>query len=151
MSRAIKVVAAIEACKGLVVLLAATAVLTLVHRDLHALALSLVEHLHLNPASKYPQIFVLAADDLNNTRLMLLAAGAVGYSALRFVEAFGLLREKAWAEILAAGSGVIYVPFEILAVLREPSAFHWGLLVVNLVVVAVMVHALMRRGREKGA
>nr|WP_256200490.1 DUF2127 domain-containing protein [Verrucomicrobium spinosum] len=86
MSRAIKIVAAVEACKGLAVLLAATAVLTLVHKDLHALAVSLVEHLHLNPASKYPQILVLAADDLQNTRMMLLAAGAVAYAALRFTE-----------------------------------------------------------------
>jgi uncharacterized membrane protein (DUF2068 family) len=148
-SRAIKIVAAIEACKGLVVLLAATAILSLVHKDVHALALSLVEHLHLNPASKYPQIFVLAADDLKNVRLLLLATGAVGYSALRFVEAYGLLREKTWAEILAAGSGAIYVPFEILALMRKPSAFHWSLLLVNLVVVAVMVHALVRRGRGR--
>lgn len=41
------------------------------------------------------------------------------------------------------------MPFEVVAVMREASAFHWGLLGVNLVVVAVMVHALMRRGRER--
>lgn len=132
-------------------MLAATAVLTLVHKDLHALAVSLVEHLHLNPASKYPQILVLAADDLQNTRMMLLAAGAVAYAALRFMEAYGLLREKTWAEILAAGSGAVYVPFEVVAVMREASVFHWSLLLVNLAVVAVMVHALLRRGRGAGA
>lgn len=147
MSRAVKAVAAFEAFKGAVVLLASTALLPLVHKDLHALVLSLVEHMHLNPAAKYPQIFLSAAGDLQNTRLVVLAIGAAGYSMLRFVEAFGIFHERAWAEMLAAGSGAIYVPFELLGLWRAPTLLHLGLLVANVLVVAVMMRSLLQRRR----
>lgn len=144
-SKAVKVVAIVEAFKGIVVLLASTALLSLVHKDLHALALSLVEHMHLNPAAKYPHIFLLAAGDLHNTRLVGLALGAAGYSMLRFIEAYGLLRERAWAEVLAAGSGALYVPFELVEILRQPTLLHASLLAANVLVVAIMIHSLLRR------
>lgn len=145
MSKAVKVVAIVEAFKGAVVLLASTALLSLVHKDLHPWALSLVEHMHLNPAAKYPQIFLLAASDLNNTRLAGLALGAAGYSVIRFIEAYGLFRERGWAEVLAAGSGAVYVPFELLETVREPTLLHACLLAVNLLVVFIMVNSLFQR------
>lgn len=150
MSKAVKAVAAFEAFKGAVVLLAATAVLSLAHGDLHRLALSLVEHAHLNPAARYPQIFLAAANDLHNAHLVGLALGAAGYVLLRFVEAFGLLRERAWAEVLAAASGSIYVPFELIEAWRSPTLLHLGLLGANVAVVAIMVRALLRRRAPPG-
>ena len=38
---------------------------------------------------------------------------ALTYSAIRFTEAYGLWRERRWAEWLSAVSGAIYLPFEI--------------------------------------
>ena len=145
MSKAVKFVAVFEAFKGALALLGATALLSAAHKDVYALALSLVEHLHLNPAAKYPQIFLLAANDFHNLHLVSLALGAAMYSALRFVEAFGLYRERAWAEVLAAGSGAIYVPFEVAECVKHPSPLNFTLLAVNLAVVALMVYALFRR------
>lgn len=145
MSRTLQAVATFEALKGVVVVLASSAVLSLAHKDLHALALSLVEHTHLNPAAKYPQIFLSAANDLHNAHLLMLALGAAAYSLLRFVEAYGLYRERVWAEMLAAVSGAIYVPFEVLALWRAPTWLHGALLALNLAVVAIMVVALRRR------
>ncbi|RYF74040.1 MAG: DUF2127 domain-containing protein [Comamonadaceae bacterium] len=145
MSRTLQAVATFEALKGVVVVLASSAVLSLAHKDLHALALSLVEHTHLNPAAKYPQIFLSAANDLHNAHLLMLALGAAAYSLLRFVEAYGLYRERVWAEMLAAVSGAIYVPFEVLALWRTPTWLHGALLALNLGVVTIMVGALLRR------
>ncbi len=148
MNGAIRLVAFFEGLKGLVVLLAGTGLLSLVHKDLHALALSLVEHAHLNPASKYPQIFLEAASNLQESRLLLLAFGALLYAALRFAEAYGLYFRRAWAEVLAAFSGAVYLPFEVLELVRSPTALHAGLLLANLAVVAVMGLALLRRRRQ---
>jgi uncharacterized membrane protein (DUF2068 family) len=145
--RAIEAVAFFEAFKGAVVLVVASGLTLLVHRDLHALAERLVAHTHLNPASRYPQIFLEAVDHLQNTRLSLLALGAAAYSALRFLEAYGLFRRAAWAEVLAALSGAIYVPFEIANLLRRFTWLSLGALVLNVLVVLVMVAALMRRRR----
>ena len=91
MKGAVRVVALFEALKGLVVLLAATGVLAFVHKDLEAIAVKLVEHAHLDPAARYPEIFITAAGDLQDSRLALLALGAAAYSALRFIEVFDLV------------------------------------------------------------
>lgn len=143
--RAIRTVALFEAAKGAVVLLAATGLLALVHHDLAAMAAALVQHTHLNPASKYPRILLDAVAHLQHLRLWWLALGACAYSALRFAEAWGLYRQRPWAEWLAAVSGGIYIPFEFANVVHERSALSVVLLVANAAVLAVMVWALAGR------
>jgi uncharacterized membrane protein (DUF2068 family) len=145
---AVRTIALFEGLKGLVVLLAATGALTLVHKDLAALAVKLVEHAHLDPAARYPEIFITAASNLQNTRLALLALGAATYSGLRFIEAYGLLRERAWAEVLAAGSGAVYVPFELLGFVHKPTLLHATLLLANALVVLVMISAFLQRRKR---
>lgn len=141
-SNAIRLVAAIEGLKGLLVLLTASGLLALLHHDVHRLAAELVAHAHLNPAAKYPKIFLDAAAQVTDTRLWQLAAGAAAYSLLRLVEAYGLYRQRAWAEVLAALSGAVYVPFEVLELLRHPSALAAALLALNVAIVLLMVRAL---------
>jgi uncharacterized membrane protein (DUF2068 family) len=62
------------------------------------------------------------------------------YSGLRFTEATGLWRAKAWAEWIALISGAIYVPFEVYKLVHRVSFFHVSLLVINLAVVAFMFY-----------
>jgi len=143
--RVIRTVAYVEALKGLIVLLGATGILAIIHRDLHGAAVRLVEHAHLNPAARYPRIFVDAAAQLQDVRLVLLALGAAGYAAVRFAEAYGLYFERAWAEWLAAVSGAIYVPFEVTSLLAHRSWLSFSILLLNIAVVLVMVRALLRR------
>lgn len=149
-SAAIRTVALFEAFKGAVVLMAASGLLLLIHQDVHAMAAKLIEHLHLNPASRYPQIFLDTTSSLHDGRLVLLAVGAGGYALVRFVEAYGLYGEKAWAEFLAAVSGAIYVPFELAELLRRPTWHGALLLAFNLFVVALMVMALLQRRKRGG-
>ena len=149
-STAIRTVALLEAFKGGVVLLAASGLLSLIHQDVHALAARFIEHLHLNPASRYPQIFLDATSNLSDRRLALLAVGAAAYALVRFVEAYGLYGEKAWAEVLAAVSGAIYVPFELVEILRRPTWHGALLLAFNVFVVSLMVGALRRRRARYG-
>lgn len=148
----VRAIAVFEGFKGFLAICAASGLLLLVHEDLHALAVSLVEHTHLNPAAKYPRIFVEAATHLQDSRLVLLALGAGAYSLLRFVEAYGLYREKTWAEALAAVSGAIYVPFEMAELVHRPGWLSVVLLAVNIAIVAIMVRALRQRrlGRIDG-
>lgn len=144
-SSAIRLVATLEGIKGVIVLFAASGLLALVHHDVHRLAALLVEHAHLNPASKYPKIFLDAATQVNDPQLWQLAAGAAAYSVLRLAEAYGLYRDRAWAEVLAAVSGAIYVPFELMELVHRPTGLAASLLTLNLAVVALMVYALNAR------
>lgn len=148
-SGAHKAVAAFEAFKGALVIAASSGLLMFVHQDLRSLTAKLVEHTHLNPASKYPHIFLDAATHLQDTNLLVLALGAGCYAALRFVEAYGLYRGAAWAEALAALSGAVYVPFEVANLWRGANWLSFGALALNLLVVAVMVVSLLRRKRSQ--
>ena len=142
---AIRAIACFEAFKGVVVLVAATGVARLMHKDLGDIAERLVEHAHFNPASRYPRIFLDAVERVQDTRLLWLAGGAAAYVTLRFAEAYGLFRERAWAEWLAALSGGLYVPLEIAKLVDRPSTLGAAVLIGNLAVVAVMVWALLQR------
>lgn len=90
-------------------------------------------------------MFVELAGQLDDTRLLQLAAAALAYSSLRMVEAYGLWQGRAWAEALAAASGAVYLPFELAELLRRPGLLSAGLLAVNLAIVAFMVYSLKRR------
>jgi uncharacterized membrane protein (DUF2068 family) len=143
--KAIRAVAYFEACKGLLAIAAASGLLALLHKDVADFALRMVHLMHLNPASHYPSIFIDAASRVGDSRLWLLAVGAAFYSMLRLGEAYGLYYEKTWAEVVAAASGAIYVPFEVLGLLHHPNLLHATLLAVNLAIVALMLYALWQR------
>jgi len=139
---ALRAAAVFEALKGVVVLVAGTGLLSFMHKDVHDLVVRLVEHAHLNPASHYPKIFLEAAARINDEKLLLLAAGAALYAAVRLIEAYGLFLARPWAELLAAVSGGIYVPFEMYHCVHRPTWLSFALLALNLAVVVIMVRAL---------
>ena len=147
---AIRVVALFEAFKALLALCAASGLLLLLHKDLNEYAVRLVAHTHLNPAAKYPHIFLEAAAHADNSRLVLLALGAAAYMLLRGAEAYGLYYERAWAEVLAAASAGLYIPFEIVELVRHPGWLGLLVVVANVAVVVVMLRALQLR-RSKSA
>jgi uncharacterized membrane protein (DUF2068 family) len=144
-------VALLEATKGAVVLLAGFGVLALVHRDAQHVAEVIVHHMHLNPARHYPRIFVDAAARMTDARLWMLVAGAFAYCAVRFTEAYGLWRERWWAEGFAALSGAVYMPFEIYRFVRGEGWIAATALAINALVVGFMVYALRARRREEAA
>ncbi len=148
---AVRTVAWIEAFKGVFALLLASGALALLHRDLHGLALFVIEHAHLNPAAKYPGIFLELADHFGDSRIRMLAAGAAGYAVLHLIEAVGLFKEKAWAEILAAGGASIYIPFELVELSRFPSLAVLSVLAINIAIVWIMVRALWAKRKASAS
>ena len=141
----LRVVASFEAAKGAIVLVAGMGLFELMHRDVQAAAEHLVHNLHLNPASHYPRIFIDASVWLNDSRLRMLAVGAMVYALVRFVEAYGLWRERRWAEWFGAISGGIYLPLEIYNIIERISWARVTLFVFNCLVVAYLAAALTKK------
>jgi uncharacterized membrane protein (DUF2068 family) len=131
----LRAIALFEAAKGSLVLLAGSGLLYLVNRDVQEIAARLVRHLHLDPARRFPSIFLHVASQSTPGRLKLLALGALLYSVMRFLEAYGLWNARRWAEWFAVATGVIYMPFEAFALARRPGPEPLLALVINLVVV----------------
>jgi uncharacterized membrane protein (DUF2068 family) len=143
LARAVRAVALFEGAKGALVFLAGFSALSLIHHDGQRFADELVGHLHLNPASRYPRIFIDAAAHLTDARLWLLATVAGTYGLVRFVEAYGLWRGRRWAEWFAAVSGGIYIPFELYELFRGAVWISLGALLINVVIVGLMINALL--------
>jgi uncharacterized membrane protein (DUF2068 family) len=150
-AEAVRAVAVFEGAKGAAVLLAGFGVLSLIHHDVEHVANVIVRHMHLNPARHYPQIFLHLAARVTDRNLWWLAAGALAYCLVRFIEAYGLWRQRAWAEVFAAASGAIYLPFEVYRLLRGESWVAATALGLNVVVVAFMLYALWTRRRTAEA
>jgi uncharacterized membrane protein (DUF2068 family) len=150
-SVSIRAVALIEAAKGLLVLLAGFGVLFLIHHDVGRFAAGLVRHSHLNPASHYPEIFLKAAARVTDKRLWFLALAALVYSGVRFIEAYGLWRRRAWAEIFAIATGAIYLPIEVYEIVERVTAVRITVFVMNALVVALLSYERMCKSNVNSA
>jgi len=148
MTRALKVVAIFEACKGLLVLFAGVALFSLLHQNIQVVAEQLVGHLHLNPAKHIPRIFIEAAGSLNDGRMFLFALFALLYSSMRFVEAYGLWFARRWAEWFALVSGSIYLPIELYELTKGVSWLKIIFVLINLLIVLYMAMMLKRNRNE---
>lgn len=146
---ALKTMALLEAGKGVAALLGLLGVLSLLHHDLHALALELIGHVGLSPAQHYPQLLLQAIDQFNMTPVHTLVWMGGLYVTVRFAEAWGLWRDRVWGEWLGVISSGVYIPFEIHHVWWHR---HWQgalVLLLNMVLVCVLLLRLRQRQRQK--
>ena len=141
-----RLVAAWEAVKGVLVLLAGGLATYVLRPDEDRSIDEIVGHFHLNPAGHTSHIFQKALDRLGDTQLVLLAAGSLAYALLRFVEAYGLWTEKRWGWILGIASAALYLPLEISGMLHRITAVNVGVFALNLAIVAVLWFNRPRQG-----
>ncbi|MES2412584.1 MAG: DUF2127 domain-containing protein [Pseudomonadota bacterium] len=143
--RALHAIALFEAVKGLAALLASLGLLELLHHDVHRLAMALLWHFRLDPQMHYPELLLHYADLLGAVNLRTMAPVAVAYITVRWLEAYGLWKEKVWAEWLAALSGALYIPLEVAHLVHRPGLINAGVLLANIAVVGFMAFQLWRR------
>lgn len=148
-TRVVRSVALFEATKGALVLAAGCGLLTLLHRDVGAIAVDVIGRLHMDPERKYPGIFIEAASRVTDSRLWFMASLAAVYSAFRFLEAYGLWKQRSWAEWLALISGGIYLPVEVYEVIERLTWMRLTALVLNLLIVYFMAQVLWRNAQAR--
>jgi uncharacterized membrane protein (DUF2068 family) len=145
--RILRSVALLELAKGLLVLLVGVGFVSLSRRgfEFEGIARHLLGLLHLHRGRLY-EVFLKAAEQLGDTNLVEVAVFAGLYSAMRFVESYGLWRQRVWAEWVALISGASYLPLEIYGLSHHPTAMKWAVFLLNLAVVLYMVY-LRRQDR----
>jgi uncharacterized membrane protein (DUF2068 family) len=134
-------VALLECAKGVAVLLIGFGIAAALHHyhDVEDIASTLLFALHIEKHHHLSAIFLRAADRLENTNLIMIAVAAASYSLLRFIEAYGLWNGRAWAEWFALISGAVYLPLEMYELSRHATPIRFGILVVNVIIVAYML------------
>jgi len=145
----LRAVAFVEFAKGIFVVLMGICALALVHKDVWLLAESLLALLHVNTDRHSAQLFLDFADSLTDARLWAAAYTAFAYAALRFTEAYGLWRERTWAEWVAFVSGSLLLPLEVRELMRGVTLVRCTLLLVNLAIVIYMLYVILANRRER--
>ena len=135
--QALRTVSVMEFAKGVVVLMA---VISLYWLDPSDVADAFLNFLHISPDRHFAHLLFRLADRLSNIKMWHLMLGASVYSGLRFAEALGLWRARAWAEWIALVSGAIYLPYEIFRLMHRVTLLHISIFLVNLAVVAFMFY-----------
>lgn len=147
--RALRVIAAFEAGKGILALAASLGLLSLLHRDLHLMAVSLIGHVGLDPGGQYPAMLLSDIDRWSGADLRTVLLLAWVYSLVRGLEAIGLWKERPWGEGLGALSGALYIPFELRHFVHQPSAIAAGVIAFNVLVVGFLAWQLRKRQRSQ--
>ncbi len=142
-------IAAFEAVKGLLALVLLGLVLSLTQVNMHAWVLSHIQSWGLNPENRFAAMALDYAEALPHTDLHVVIWLALGYTALRFCEAFGLWNNMNWAKYLGAGSGAIYIPFEIEHLINEPNMGSIAILGINIYIVAYLLMHLLHEKQKK--
>jgi uncharacterized membrane protein (DUF2068 family) len=142
--RGLLIVSVLEGAKGMLVLLVGFGLLELIHKDVHLAAEQIVQHFHLNPARRYPKIFIDTANNLTDEKLLTLAISAMMYSVVRFIEAIGLWRRRQWAEWFGLLTGGMYIPIELFEVTRGMTWPKAVVLTVNVGIVVYLASVLYR-------
>ena len=144
-SKALHAIALFEGVKGVAAIIASFGLLSLAHHDVRAIALALIGHFHLNPDAHFPRILLDDAAILANANLSQAVLLAWAYAAIRLTEGYGLWKDRAWAEWLAAVSGAVYLPLELSHLLAHTTVINGMVLTGNIAVVVYMVVRLRRR------
>ena len=148
--RVLRTVASFEFFKGIFVVLMGICALALVHKDSWLIAESLLALLHISTDNRFAQTFLDFADSITDARLWAAARIAFAYAALRFTEAYGLWRERTWAEWVALISGTLLLPFEVRELFRGVTFLRCALLIGNTAIVLYMVYVILENRRERG-
>jgi uncharacterized membrane protein (DUF2068 family) len=144
----LRTIASYQLIKGIAAIIASIGLLNITHQNVRHFTSRLINFFHLDSDAHYLKTLFDYTDLLNNDDLYLIVLMACCYAGIRFAEGYGLWRNRAWAEWLAAGSGAIYLPIEISHLIKHVSIINIGVLATNAAVVAYMIYRLRWRRIE---
>jgi len=141
----LRVIAVYKFCKAVVLLVFSLGVLQLLQPSVLARVQRWVDALASMADRRALQHILGVITGSSPQRLELVAVGALLYATLFTVEGVGLWLGKRWAAYLTVIATALLVPVEVYALARHVSAARVATLLVNLAVVAYLIHHLRIR------
>ena len=117
----------------------------LLHKDLSDEVMRLATAMRFDPESRFVSLILDKVDLIDAHRLREIGFATFAYSALALTEGVGLLLEKVWAEYLTLVLTISFLPWELYELVRRPSWFRVGVLLINLAVLGYLVWLLKRK------
>jgi uncharacterized membrane protein (DUF2068 family) len=141
----LRVIAVYKFCKAVLLLVFGLSVLQLLQPSVVARVQRWVDALASIADRRALQHVLAVITGSSPQRLELVAVGALLYTTLFTVEGVGLWLGKRWAAYLTVIVTALLVPVEVYALVRHVSAPRAATLLVNLAVVAYLIHHLRIR------
>lgn len=132
--RRLRIVAILEIAKGTATLLLATGLLSMAPGVLQTILLDAISRLRWLPDMGLPEKIEALTHGFDEHRLAFAILVSL-YILIRYVEAYGLWKERNWARWLALIGVTVYLPLEIREILLH---HHWGAVAVfvfNLLII----------------
>jgi uncharacterized membrane protein (DUF2068 family) len=104
--------------------------------------------LHIAAEHRFIQHILSHLALVTNRTLHEFIAISFIFATILFIEAFGLLWEKTWAEYFAVVETSLFIPFEIYEILRHVTLTKVAIITINVVIVAYLLWAIIRKSNN---
>ncbi len=145
--RILRLIAVERIVRGILLFAAGIYLLFHLTSDFGRLSERVIRAIELDPRRPFLHRIVDYLHHLHASQVRVLALGALGYGVLELVEGTGLWLDQLWAEYLTVIATSLLIPVEVYELVHRPSVWKAGGLIVNVAIVAYLVHVLRRRRR----
>ena len=145
----LRLIALERAVRGLLLLAAGVYLLFHLNSDFGRLAERVIRSIELDPKRPLLHRIVAYLHHLHASQLRIAATFALGYGLLELVEGTGLWLDQLWAEYLTVIATSLLIPFELYELVRHPSVWKAGGIIVNVAIVIYLIHLLRQRLRRE--
>jgi uncharacterized membrane protein (DUF2068 family) len=150
-SRGLRIIAVLKFIEAIAVAAAGLATLKLLNPATLDLIAGWVQAVPGAAAQQFLQGALDHLSGISHRQVRALGAGAFIFAAIFLVEGIGLWMEKRWAEWLAIVATALFIPLEILELIRHVTAPKAVALIVNVLVVAYLVARIINDRRHDKA
>jgi uncharacterized membrane protein (DUF2068 family) len=145
----LRTIALFEAAKGALAFAAGCGLVSLRHTDLHAATDAFLLKHGIDPETHYRRLFIESVARMTHQHQAQIAAALFAYALIRLAEAYGLWREKHWAEWFAVISAGLYLPLELNHLVRHPTRPTVAVTLLNVAIIVYLARLLMQQRAER--
>ena len=124
-----------KALRGVILLVIALKGFTLIGEDLRAHFDAAVEGLKLDPETEFFDHLGSRIDEITSRNVGWVATGILLYGLLSLAEGAGLAFRARWAGLLVIAESGFFIPLEVYALIKNPSATILAVLILNIAIV----------------
>jgi uncharacterized membrane protein (DUF2068 family) len=143
--RFLRIIAVFKFLKATALVALGIGAFKLLHKDVGGFLEHWTMALGLDPGNRFVDSVLAKASNLNPQQIKKLGLGSFLYAALFLAEGTGLWLMKRWGEWMTVIITSSLVPVEIYEIYRHPSLVKVAVLLVNIGIVAYLIHHMRRR------
>lgn len=140
--RGILLIAIFKLFKAALLVAAAVGAFSLLHKNVAAVFMNLLDALHVDHDNNYLHSLVMKLGLLSDGKLKAIGAGSFFYAAVLGTEGVGLWLEKRWAEYLTVIATSLLIPLEIYELAKHASVGKVIVLILNVAMVIYLIYRL---------